>query len=62
MSRLDEYEYRRGPVKRFRRSKKKRAARREEPQLALKLRGGMTARERAVGEPFDDVDILRRCL
>ena len=53
MSRIDAYEYqhrfRRGP----RKPQPKRADRRE-PQLALKLAGGLTARERHEGSPFDD--------
>ena len=52
MSRLDEYEHRRGPVyKRKRRPASKRSEPRQ-AQLALKLIGGTTAKDR--GEPFDD--------
>lgn len=57
MSRIDENEHRRGEVRRVRRSPFK-ASRPpkppKEPQLALKLRGGMTAREKFEGTPFND--------
>lgn len=53
MSTIDEYENRRGPVRRFRRGpgKPKRSAPRQ-AQLALKLVGGTTAKDK--GAPFDD--------
>lgn len=58
MSTLDEYEYRRGPVRRrFRGRKPKRQApgakaKPRDVQMALKLIGGTTAKDK--GEPFDD--------
>ena len=53
MSHLDEYEHRRGPVRR-RQNSKPRTARptKKHVQLALKLMGGTTAKDR--GEPFND--------
>lgn len=56
MTTLDEYEHRRGPVRRVRRSPFK-ASRGSKPkpkdvQLALKLIGGTTAKDK--GMPFDD--------
>lgn len=53
MSTLDEYEFRRGPVRRRGKRQKKRPAPRE-TQLALKLVGGLTPGEKARGTPFDD--------
>jgi hypothetical protein len=55
MSTIDDYESRRGPVRRFRRGPTKLRAKRPEPratQLALKLVGGTTAKDK--GMPFDD--------
>lgn len=60
MSRLDEYEHRRGPIRRrFKGRKTKldapgRGAKVCETQLALRLLGGLTERERKEGTPFDD--------
>jgi hypothetical protein len=55
MSTLDEYESRRGPVRRFRRKPQKPAQKRVDPravQLQMKLMGGTTAKDK--GAPFDD--------
>lgn len=60
MSTYDEYEYRRGPVRRHRTYKGRQAERKppghrantREVQLALKLMGGTTAKDK--GEPFND--------
>ena len=53
MAHLDEWEHRRGPVRR-RQHGKPRAARptKKHVQLALKLMGGTTDKDR--GEPFND--------
>jgi hypothetical protein len=55
MSRLDEFEYRRGPV--YRRKKRSQRPRDSRPgkhavQLQMKLLGGTTDKDR--GEPFND--------
>ena len=54
MSVLDEYEHRRGPVRRrnWQREKAKQRPKPGEVQLALKLYGGTTAKDK--GAPFDD--------
>jgi hypothetical protein len=53
VSRLDEYEHRRGPVRRVRRSPYKASRPKpKEVQIALKLMGGTTAKDK--GQPFDD--------
>lgn len=54
MSTLDEYEYRRGPVRRFRRKPAARPPKPKQTQLVLKLKGGLTPGEKARGTPFDD--------
>lgn len=56
MSTLDSYEYLRGPVRRrrARAAKATRPPKPKETQIPLRLRGGMTAKEREVGEPFND--------
>jgi len=66
MSHLDEYEHRRGPVRRRkfrggakRGPKQKRPLSSKEIQLALQLLGGTTAKDK--GEPFnDDIDHIGR--
>ncbi len=56
MSRLDEWEHRRGPVKR-RKPYQKPRVNPKEVQLAMKLFGSTTAKDR--GEPFnDDISFL----
>jgi hypothetical protein len=55
MSTIDDYERRRGPVRRFRRWPAKPKTKPEQgqgSQLALKLRGGTTAKNKAID--FDD--------
>lgn len=56
MSTLDEYEHRRGPVRQRRKYNRRRApgarANPREVQIALKLLGGCTAKEKAAD--FDD--------
>lgn len=54
MSTLDEYEYRRGPVRRRKPKRRAPGARSNarEVQMALKLMGGTTAKDK--GEPFND--------
>lgn len=59
MSTYDEYEHRRGPVRRSRdyharafKAQKALHAKPKDPQLGLKLTGGTTAKDK--GAPFDD--------
>jgi hypothetical protein len=66
MTTLDEYEQRRGPVRRRafngRKPGRKTPGKNSDPrevQMALKLMGGTTAKDR--GEPFDDdIDFIGR--
>ena len=62
MSVIDEYEHRRGPVrKRYqgRRQPQDKRPHKREVQLAMKLFGGTTDKDR--GEPFDDdIDFIGR--